>query len=847
MNFKTTYLLFGLLLGMLGLFLVTQMRGKKATDTTAYVLPSLQAAKVDSKDVNGLEIDITGKQPQKLEFVRNNRGWRLRQPDVRADAITLNGIVSQLMNATQFEQADMSANPSVYGLNAPAAIVTLSRGDQRWSINIGQASGKENSLIYVTSSDQPNEAMAVQRSRLDNLIKDVDAKGEVKFKALNDYRAKTLLADSAFDINAIKLQEGNKATIAIDKTPDGKWKFEKPPFGEADYEGEPASAAAPGAPQPQRITGVRELLQSVADIKVESDDDFGATGVDEAALAGKGLEKGKALLRIEAKVQPPFGSDDKEPIDTALLIGKKADDKGEKYFARLEDERNIVKVPGKKVEAVLKVYQNPSVVRNHDLAQFDTSHVDAIDIKAEGHDAFKLRKAGEPATWKLFEGGKARDAEDGTIQALLTALTEKRLVKDFPEPNRADAELGLDKPGTVLSLWVDGIKKDEKKEEEKKDDAAKDEKKDAKAETKKDEKKEEKKDPNAEPKLKEDKPTVRFYFGRKDKDLVYVKREAGGETQRVAVPAGLFDKASAGQLAYLSRKLPASGSVADVSKVLLTRGSQMYELEKVSPDKGPTTWKFKQPKELAGRNADPGKIDRLVGDLHSLQAERYVAEKPTANDVERYGLANPAYKVVLTVTKADKKTEDHVYEIGKETDDKTGIYARQGGRDLVFVVRKNVADDLQGELRDPLVFTFDPLKVKTVKLVGWQDVAVNPVTLDLERKGNQNWVVKAPAGFNLDTGKIESFVSSISTLRAERFVGPKTPPKPEYKLDLPSDALEVAITVEGEKEPFTLTIGGPNGAEGYFATSNRLPNDVFQLPKGNFDLVKGKPTYFRKD
>ena len=66
---------------------------------------------------------------------------------------------------------------------------------------------------------------------------------------------------------------------------------------------------------------------------------------------------------------------------------------------------------------------------------------------------------------------------------LLTALTAKRLIKEFPEANKSDADLGLDKPAAVLSIWVDGIKKDEatneKKDEKAKDDKSKDDKKGA--------------------------------------------------------------------------------------------------------------------------------------------------------------------------------------------------------------------------------------------------------------------------------------------------------------------------------------------------------------------------------
>jgi hypothetical protein len=861
MNFKTTYILFAVLVAMLVLFLVAQRSGKRpGEEETAYVLPTL--AKADTKDINGVEIDINGSKSGKIIFARRDNNWVLLHPDARADASQVNLLVSELNRASKDERADMTGGPALYGLDHPVAVVTIRAGSEKeWKLNIGKASaGKEDAVIYVTSSERPNEPMAVRRSSIDALIKDVDDKGNVEFKTAADYRSKTLLADNGMDITWLKLQEEKKEPLVLDKTGENHWHFEKPAYGDADYEGEPAPPGGPATPH--KITGVRDLLQAVADIRVESNEDFGAADASGTELADKGLEKGKEKLRIEAKIQPAFGGEDKkQPVQDALLIGKKADDKGDKFYARLESDKNIVKVPAAKVDAVLKVFGNPAILRNHDLTQIDTAKVDAIDVQPANANAFKLRKTGDPAVWKIYDSSKVHEADSATVQALLTALTVKRLVKEFPEASRTDAELGLDHPSVVLALWSEGVKKeeakkDEEKKEEKDKEAKKDEKKDDKGkEAKKDDKKdakteaakkEEKKDTYAEPKLKDEKPTVRFSFGKKEKDLVYVKREAGGEVARVAVPASVLDKVSEGKVAYFDRKLPTFGSVADVNKVVFNRGTTTYEIDKTAKDdKTPATWKIKQPKEFTGRTADLGKVDRLLSDLHDLQLERFVTDSPTPADLDRFGLGTPATRAVLTVVKPDKKTEEMTYLFGKETDDKSGVYAKQSGRDLVFVVRRNVVTDMQGDLQDPTVFTFELSKVKGTKMTGWGEFSGVPFTLELERKGPQNYTAKAPADFKVDGAKVENFVSGLTHLRAERFLGPKGAGNPEYKVDLKEGGLDVVITVDGEKEPYHLTIGGPSGADGYYATTNKLPNEVFVLPKGILADVKSRPAYFK--
>jgi hypothetical protein len=381
------------------------------------------------------------------------------------------------------------------------------------------------------------------------------------------------------------------------------------------------------------------------------------------------------------------------------------------------------------------------------------------------------------------------------------------------------------------------VSKDSKAKEEKKTDKKEDAKKE-------EAKKEEKKDPSAEPSLKDDKPAVKLLFGKRDKDLVYIRREVGNEVTRLAVPATLLDKAAESKLAYLSRKLPSFGFNSEVNKVLIMRGGQTYELDKANDDKAPAVWKLKQPKDLAGRTADSSKVDRLLSELRDLQAAKLITEKGSDGDLERYGLKSPAIRATVTVAKPDKKTEDHVYLFGKETDDKANVYTKQGSRDMVFLVGKSALEPLQGDWQDATVFHIELPKVKGLKLIGWQDVVGSPFTLDLERKSAQDWVVKNPPDFKLNVPPAEGLLTELAQLKAVRLLG-KGVPKPEQKLALKDGALDIVLTLENEKEPYTLTVGGPSDNEGYYARSNRLPDEIFIVPKGNFEHIKKMPAFFK--
>src|SRR5439155_23847532 len=114
-------------------------------------------------------------------------------------------------------------------------------------------------------------------------------------------------------------------------------------------------------------------------------------------------------------------------------------------------------------------------------------------------------------------------------------------------------------------------------------------------------KKEEPKKP-AKPKMKE--PTVKLTFGKRDKDLLYVRRTAGTTKTDLAVPESLLGKVTHGRLDYLDPTLP-SFTIDKAQKLTFARGGETFVLEKQQKDdKSPTTWAIQQPSYLAGRTAD---------------------------------------------------------------------------------------------------------------------------------------------------------------------------------------------------------------------------------------------------
>jgi hypothetical protein len=841
MNFKTTYILFGVLLVLLlvlGVSLYMEPAPKTASN---YVLPSAhhKDSEIKPEDVTRVEIKRTRPDAESLVFERDADGktWRITEPAaLRADSFAVLGLVRDVLDAERDTAADAPRSLKDFGLDPAGEVVTLHKGDRTVELNVGDTSpGKENQVVFVTSSDNPKEGVPVRKNRLESV-----------FKKLNDFRDRTLLASSDFDIKSVKLSEAKKPTVALTKEDEGHWKYTEPPYGAAETEGEPPP---PGAPADKAPTGVRPLLTDVTNLRVEKNEDFVADGVADKDLGKYNLDPAKdPILRVEIDKAEGTKEEKKPDVKLALLVGvgKAVDGK---YYARMDGEKNVVKVAVKDVDPLRKLLDDPGAVRDRTLVRVDSTRTpDAIEIK-NGSGTIELIHPDALRPWQLYRGDTEVKADDKAIQDVIAQLTQKNSIRAFPDPkNNAEAALGLDKPQAVVTVWVEGVVKDEKKDDEKKDDK-KEEKKDEKKGEKKDEKKDEKKP--TKPKLK-DKPTARLSFGNVSENLVAVKREAGGETMLLKVPAAVLDRVKNGPLTYMDRTLPKFNELdpsQDVTKLVVVRNGVTTELTLDTKAASPAVaWKFDKPADLAGRTADALAVETIVRTLNNLRAVKLVSEKADPEVFDReFGLKTPTTKAVVTLTK-DGKATTYEYDFGKDVD-ATKVYARQGQRpDLVFEVDKADLNPMSADLQDPTIFRFDSSKAKAVKLTGWKNTIGSAFTLEFERKDGSTWTAKTPKDFVVSQDKVNRLVTGLSSERAVKFLGRKVTAKEREEDGLLPDkgGLVIEITVEGEKEPFTLTVGRLDADKGaYLATANRLGDTLFTVSKDVFEPMEKAPAFFK--
>ena len=368
--------------------------------------------------------------------------------------------------------------------------------------------------------------------------------------------------------------------------------------------------------------GVRGLLNAITALKVESPADFVIDRASDKDLTDKKLEPANAAYTIEVKSGEPG---QKDAPTTTLLIGGSVDDKNQQVFARLKDEKNIVRISAAALDPIRKAADRPAELRDRLLVRPDFARPDAINLTND-KGTFRLRDQKSAEGWMLYRGtvpaqGEATDRN--VVSFFLNQLAQAR-VEDF-----VDGDIKIDKPAAVVGIWVDGLKAPEKKEPGKED--------------------------KTEPQLKEpNKPNVELTFARPEGDRVTVRRKLldGSEehTSIVKVPVAAFEAFNRGPLDFLRRDIPAfTTEMADIGKdvtrVTLVHEGETVEVVKETKDNQPT-WKFDDPADLKGQLASKPMIDMILRRLNTgLRVSRLAAEKPSAEDLDKkYGLKFLKYR-----------------------------------------------------------------------------------------------------------------------------------------------------------------------------------------------------------
>lgn len=664
MNFRITTLFFGLLLTMLWVFGL-MIAYKKSAGDPAFVMHDASLRSKDAK-IDRVVIRKTdkAKDASDAEFFSLDEKWYLKegQQQVRVEGFRIdNQIIKQIREAKHDENSEVSKDPSFYGMNAPQLVVTLSgkvkTEVKEWKLLVGKENA-DKTLVYVASADRPDKVHAVAKKDLDGLF----------LKNPNQLRSRRLFDFVETSVTGILVKKGD-TPLKVKRNDDNTWSILEPALGHAGFESaepedkkkDPHKDMFKKPEPPPAAGGVKGLLGSIINVMVDDEDDFVPLGEPHANF---GVETGKENVRIE------IGSKEKDLVKETLLVGKEVDGKkGKKYYyARLDSDDGVVKVNATRLKPILDAVKDPGKLRSLDIAAFETKKVDAIVIK-QGQQETKFflesakPEAGLPpemieSVWQMVQGTeKKKDkASSAAVNTLLEQVLGRKAIVQFldvpdAEREKKEVEWGMKPPVAEIFIYIGGIEK--KKDDDKKDDERKDDKKEVKKEEKK-------KDADAFPGLKKDaKAVITIAVGKVDKDHVYLRRtlEDGTTKSWFTVKKEFAEKvlpAEGVTLAYLDTALPSfSADQAYALRLQRTtdKGTETVELERRQID-GKSYWYIKdKPGSAEAKLADSQTTDRVVGLLGQLSAVKWLKMLDEKEDLDKYGLKNPAVVATFMVKK----------------------------------------------------------------------------------------------------------------------------------------------------------------------------------------------------
>jgi hypothetical protein len=815
MNFRLTAILGGAGLGLvIALLIYAFLVSDDAPRAEGSLLPQLVGLKPE--DIDQLQIERekqstisfqrTDKQQWTVEWEAQDAQGQKVLLKARADNLLVNDIIRELLNAKPIHHPDLTSNPALHGLQSPGLKVTLRKDDSvSATLWIGDVTSGGRAVAFVMLPEQ-KRPLAVNRSVIDPLLTDTTKSGRAADLAKNemDYRSKNVFPIESFraEEETIKLQltlVNQNKTLALEKS-GGSWQFQSPAgWGSADASGDPQSPAG-------TFTGVRPLLNALTSLRATARNDFIDLPTPDQ-LQKYGLNKDAPnLIQVQLTT--------KDNQTTTVFIGgpdipEKKDQKDQsapsssgddKWWVQVGDQPGIIRVGGANLSGLGALISNPDPLRDRNLLAVERTRIEGLDLST----GVILRRVGTPPEWKLFgppTPNEPQAVNNTVVQTILDLLTERRIIRSFPPAN--DAHFNGSALQLEIKIWTDAFESTT--------------------------------DPKKEPQLKNNAKPIVIKIGPREGDAVYVRRIlTDGSSNDYLLPEKVKLSSGGGNLVDVLATLrktrldlldPSLKTFSTEAVVKLSvSGAANYELtrsEKPDPSNNKYRWIFTAPENRKDQTADSDTVEEMLRLLGTTQSvTRYINELPDESQLKEYSLApTPLLKVVVHLQSGDDK--ERVYEFGKLSSDPNFVLMRQKGKAAVFTVPKLLYDRFATtDLRDKSLLQFDVSQLVGIQFKGWGKAGfLTELVFNKDKQGN--WVVQSPptpAGYTLDSVKLNSFVDMLSKIRVKAFL--EGTAKPEYGLDDPKEYLLITLKfTDGTERTLKLGAAADGGASVYAWTS----------------------------
>ena len=212
-------------------------------------------------------------------------------------------------------------------------------------------------------------------------------------------------------------------------------------------------------------------------------------------------------------------------------------------------------------------------------------------------------------------------------------------------------------------------------------------------------------------------------------------------------------------------------------------------------------WNITAPLEA---RADTTAVDNLVNAVNQAEVSRTLDDPQP--DLALYGLDSPVATVRLTL---EDGTQLPLIRIGKDTPVGYSVYVQRAGEDAILLTPQALRLGMTKQtkdLRDKAVLVFQQERVNQIEVQRPAE-AETPVVL---RKTDDGWTLDqpgpAPTDRPADEASVNTFLSSLSGMRAQDFIEQPVLELKEFGLDPPQLAVTLSLDGDGEEAPPALRL-----------------------------------------
>jgi len=247
-----------------------------------------------------------------------------------------------------------------------------------------------------------------------------------------------------------------------------------------------------------------------------------------------------------------------------------------------------------------------------------------------------------------------------------------------------------------------------------------------------------------------------------------------------------------------------------IGRLVIRRGKEVVELERVSPPPRPR-WRLLRP---VATEAAPGEADAICFMLETLHALRQVApEAGRPLNLAAYGLRSPPLSVTFTVAKKDGRESTWTLDVGLREPLENLVYVKRADQPVVYAVDARVVARLTlpvNVLRDRRVLVFDPRRVTAVEVA-----ARGAPPLRCTRDEAGDWRLVRPVRDAARAAPIETWLEALGRCRIEPedFVAQDDARLAAFGLRPP--ALRLSVEEEGRSAALLVGAATEDGRKRY--------------------------------